>query len=361
MRPPLTLPRGRWADSLRTDAGKDAILAGIEENDTVIVLADTGSGKTTRASSLPPRRPERADFSSPRASSPAAEIPQFLVRSNIPCEAPRIVCTQPRRVAATSLAQRVSTEMGQHLGGLVGYTVRFDDRTSRGTRLKYATDGALLAEMLGDRDLDAYDVVVLDEAHERSLRTDMLMGFLKDIQLRRKDKYRAWKAKAKGKARADVNGDGDAPTLANGKHAEERDPTELKIVVMSATIDAKRFSEFFFKCVRLSQPRSRPRRARRLTRFRTCSAPVLYVQGQQHKVTLLYSAEPQLDYLDSALKTIFQIHKAYPPGSILVFLPGAPARSTLSRRLTTWLIQSPSICRSGRDRVARHVNPGLPS
>lgn len=184
---------------------------------------------------------------------PLAEIPQFLVRSTVPCEAPRIVCTQPRRVAATSLAQRVSTEMGQQLGGLVGYTVRFDDRTSRGTRLKYATDGALLAEMLGDRDLDAYDVVVLDEAHERSLRTDMLMGFLKDIQLRRKAKVRAWKAKGKGKAHADEHRNGDAAAAAvNGKHAEERDPTELKIVVMSATIDAKRFSEFFSKCVQLA-------------------------------------------------------------------------------------------------------------
>lgn len=142
--------------------------------------------------------------------------------------------------------------MGQHLGGLVGYTVRFDDRTSRGTRLKYATDGALLAEMLGDRDLVAYDVVVLDEAHERSLRTDMLMGFLKDIQRRRKDKYRAWKAaqaSAKGKGRAQENSDA-APAASNGKPAaEQRDPTELKIVVMSATIDAKRFSEFFDESV----------------------------------------------------------------------------------------------------------------
>ncbi|GAA5855522.1 hypothetical protein JCM9279_006036 [Rhodotorula babjevae] len=269
-------------------AGKDAILAGIQENDTVIVLADTGSGKTT-------------------------QIPQFLVRSTVPCEAPRIVCTQPRRVAATSLAQRVSTEMGQPLGGLVGYTVRFDDRTSRGTRLKYATDGALLAEMLGDRDLDAYDVVVLDEAHERSLRTDMLMGFLKDIQLRRKDKVRAWKAKGKGKAGAEDNRNSDAAAVANGKHVEERDPTELKIVVMSATIDAKRFSDFF------------------------SNAPVLYVQGRQHKVTLMYSAEPQLDYLDSALKTIFQIHKTYPPGSILVFLPGQDEIESLATSIQAYL------------------------
>lgn len=218
----------------------------MQKNDTVIVLADTGSGKTTRAHSGSHLPHPQAD---PRAHT---EIPQFLVRSSIPCDAPRIVCTQPRRVAATSLAKRVSDEMGTQLGGLVGYTVRFDDRSSRATRLKYATDGALLAEMLADRDLDKYDVVVLDEAHERSLRTDMLMGFLKDIQQRRKDKVRAFQAdKGKGKARPSAqNGEAAATTNgANGdKAANSRDPTELKIVVMSATIDAKRFSDFFDKC-----------------------------------------------------------------------------------------------------------------
>lgn len=139
--------------------------------------------------------------------------------------------------------------------------------------------------MLGDRDLDAYDVVVLDEAHERSLRTDMLMGFLKDIQKRRKAKVAAYAKKGK-QVEHDAEADG------------QREPTELKIVVMSATIDAKRFSEFFD------------------------SAPVLYISGRQHKVTVKYTSTPQDDFLDSALKTVFQIHAKYPPGSILVFLPG---------------------------------------
>lgn len=161
------------------------------------------------------------------------EVPQFLLRSEIPVPGPRICVTQPRRVAATSLATRVSAEAGSQLGDLVGYTVRFDDKSSRKTRLKYMTDGALLAEMLGDRDLNQYDVIILDEAHERSLRTDMLMGFLKDVQVRRKLKVKnflsAGKEEGKGKER----------------EKEARDPSELKIVVMSATIDAKRFSEFF--------------------------------------------------------------------------------------------------------------------
>ncbi|GAA5982727.1 hypothetical protein JCM11641_007769 [Rhodosporidiobolus odoratus] len=228
-------------------AGKDAILKGIEENDTVIVLGETGSGKTT-------------------------QIPQFLLHSSVSTAKPRIVCTQPRRVAAISLASRVSAEVGTQIGGLVGYTVRFDDRTCRATRLKYATDGALLAEMLADCDLNAYEVVILDEAHERSLRTDMLMGFLKEIQKRRKE----------------------------------------KIVVMSATIDAKRFSEFFN------------------------DAPVLFVQGRQHNVTLNYAQTPQPDYLDAALKTVFQIHTTYMPGSILVFLPGQEEIESLNASIRSY-------------------------
>lgn len=120
----------------------------------------------------------------------------------------------------------MAAEVGVALGKQVGYTVRFDDKSDSSTRLKYMTDGALLAEMLGDRDLDRYDVIVLDEAHERSLRTDMLMGFLKDIQARRRDKFRS----SKGKAPA---------------ASDAREPTPLKIVVMSATIDAQRFSDFF--------------------------------------------------------------------------------------------------------------------
>lgn len=153
------------------------------------------------------------------------------MRSSTPCEAPRVVVTQPRRVAALSLAARVAAEVGCGVGGLVGYTIRFDDKSTKGTRLKFATDGALLAEMLADRDLERYDIVVLDEAHERSLRTDMLMGFLKDIQKRRREKFELWEKEVKGKGKE--------------KGSDARDPSPLKIVVMSATIDAKRFSEFF--------------------------------------------------------------------------------------------------------------------
>ena len=197
-------------------------------------MGETGSGKTTRKPLAPAIAPPPLPAWSPLTPPPpSTEVPQFLLHSSTPCAAPRIVCTQPRRVAAQSLATRVAAEAGCPVGGLVGYTVRFDDRTSKQTRLKYATDGALLAEMLGDKDLDAYDVVILDEAHERSLRTDMLMGFLKAMQRRRRTKVEAWE-ELKGKGKAKLN-------------EGAREPSLLKIVVMSATIDAQRFSDFFGK------------------------------------------------------------------------------------------------------------------
>jgi ATP-dependent RNA helicase DHX33 len=203
----LRLKPGRQA--LPIWEGKDAILEAIAKNDTVIILGETGSGKTT-------------------------QLPQFLLDSSIPVQSPRIAVTQPRRVAATSLALRVAAEHGCELGKLVGYTVRFSDVSCSMTRLKYMTDGTLLAEMLSDRDLLKYDVVILDEAHERSLRTDMLMGFLKEVQVRRKALVKVWKLNQQKSDAMDVDN-------------KPGPPSELKIVVMSATLDAKRFSEFFSK------------------------------------------------------------------------------------------------------------------
>ncbi|KAK4056479.1 Salivary acidic proline-rich phosphoprotein 1/2 [Microbotryomycetes sp. JL221] len=249
----------------------EPILQALETHDTIIVLGETGSGKTT-------------------------QIPHFIMRSNIPTSAPRVACTQPRRVATTSLAQRVAQEAGVELGKLVGYTVRFDDKSDKSTRLKYMTDGSLLAEMLEDRDLNRYDVIVLDEAHERSLRTDMLMGFLKSIQHRRK-----------------ANAIAAVATSTKPSNPHDRQPSELKIVVMSATIDAKRFSEFFD------------------------GAPILFVEGRQHKVDVMYTEEPQNDYLDAALKTIISIHMRQPPGDVLVFLAGQDDIENLTASINAYL------------------------
>ncbi|KAI8060772.1 P-loop containing nucleoside triphosphate hydrolase protein [Gongronella butleri] len=163
------------------------------------------------------------------------------------------------------------------LGTKVGYTVRFDDTSSDQTLIKYLTDGMLLREVLLDELLLKYKVIVLDEAHERTLRTDMLFGMIKKIQRIRR-------------AKAD-NGEDIHP---------------LKIVVMSATLDADKFSEFFD------------------------GARILYVSGRLFPVDTLFTREPQADYLDATLVTIFQIHMKQKPGDILVFLPGQEAIETLT-------------------------------
>jgi len=118
----------------------------------------------------------------------------------------KIGCTQPRRVAAMSVAARVAEEMGVKLGNQVGYSIRFEDCTSERTIIKYMTDGMLLREFLGEPDLKSYNVMIIDEAHERTLHTDVLFGLIKDIARFRSD---------------------------------------LKVLISSATIDAEKFSSFF--------------------------------------------------------------------------------------------------------------------
>jgi ATP-dependent RNA helicase DHX33 len=144
-----------------------------------------------------------------------------------------IAVTQPRKVAAISLASRVSAEQGTSLGSTVGYAVRFDEKAGPETRIKYLTDGMLVRELLSDPSLTRYSVVIVDEAHERTLRTDMLLGSLKRIQQDRNGKTPPIKSTDKGKGKASLQ--------------EPAGP--LKVIVMSATLDAERFSRFFNKWV----------------------------------------------------------------------------------------------------------------
>ncbi|KAJ1922268.1 ATP-dependent RNA helicase [Mycoemilia scoparia] len=241
---------------------KEPLVGGIKSNSTVIVVGETGSGKTT-------------------------QIPQFLLEAGFANEScGGIAVTQPRRVAAISIAKRVAEEVGTPLGGRVGYSVRFDDMSSEYTQIKYLTDGMLLREVLLDPMLKRYQVVVLDEAHERTLRTDILMGMLKQIQKRRADMI----AKRRKDRRSGTGGNG----------AEHEKVTNLKIVVMSATLDAERFSKYFD------------------------NAPILYVAGRQHHVTVYNTLEPQPDYLDAANIVSTQVHLENPVdgGDVLVFLAG---------------------------------------
>lgn len=153
----------------------------VRNNQITILVGETGSGKTT-------------------------QVPQFLCFEYAKKTGKIVACTQPRRVAAMSVAQRVADEMDVKLGEQVGYTIRFEDCTSNSTILKYMTDGMLLREAMNDPLLERYSVIILDEAHERTLATDILMGLLKDVVKRRRD---------------------------------------LKIVVMSATLDAEKFQKYF--------------------------------------------------------------------------------------------------------------------
>ncbi|KAI9316800.1 P-loop containing nucleoside triphosphate hydrolase protein [Dichotomocladium elegans] len=197
-----------------------------------------------------------------------------------------VAITQPRRVAAVNLAKRVAEETVTKLGGQVGYTVRFDDTSSQHTIIKYLTDGMLLREILADELLLRYKFIVLDEAHERTLRTDMLFGMVKKIQRIRKEKAQ------------------------KGENVEE-----LKVIIMSATLDAEKFSEFFD------------------------GAKIIYVSGRLHPVETMFTLEPQPDYLDATLVTVFQIHTKNVPGDILVFLPGQESIESLTGLISEYASQ----------------------
>eukprot|EP00729_Bicosta_minor_P015210 gene15210-920_t len=194
---------------------KAKFLKMMDENQSIVLEGATGSGKTT-------------------------QIPQWAIEKR---NDKLVACTQPRRVAAMSVAQRVAQEMDVSLGEQVGYTIRFDDKTSPRTVLKYMTDGMLLREAMNDPLMERYGVIMLDEAHERTLSTDILMGLLKEVLKKRPD---------------------------------------LKVIIMSATLDAEKFQSYLF-----------------------------------------YTPEPERDYLEAAVRTAVQIHEVEEQrGDILLFLTG---------------------------------------
>ncbi|KAF9312283.1 putative ATP-dependent RNA helicase dhr2 [Linnemannia elongata] len=231
-------------NSLPIYTARDIIIKEVKENACVVIVGETGSGKTT-------------------------QIPQYLLEAGLAAHG-TISVTQPRRVAAINLARRVAEEVGTPLGQKVGYSIRFDDTSSKDSLIKYMTDGIMLRELLSDRLLLRYSVIILDEAHERTLRTDILFGMVKGIQKQRQD------------------------LIDRGR----KDIQPLKIVIMSATLDAEKFSEYFY------------------------GAKIMYISGRQFPVKILNTVEPQSDYVDSALVTAFQIHQDEAPGDILIFLTG---------------------------------------
>ncbi len=233
--PPVTYP-----PDLPITARKDDIVAAIRANQVVIIAGETGSGKTT-------------------------QIPKMCLEAGLGIEA-KIGCTQPRRVAALSISRRIADELNVNWGGAVGCKIRFDDRSSPQTYIKLMTDGILLAETQGDSSLSEYNCIIIDEAHERSLNIDFLLGHLKGLLARRQD---------------------------------------LKLIITSATIDTATFSRAFN------------------------DAPVIEVSGRLYPVEVVYApfdeaSEERGDvtYIDAAVRAAEQALCEPGQGDVLIFMPG---------------------------------------
>ncbi len=226
-----------YPENLPVTAHRREIIDLLAAHQTIIVEGDTGSGKTT-------------------------QIPKFCLEFAGP-KGRLIGCTQPRRIAAITVAARVSEELGD-MSRLVGYKIRFHDETSRDTRIKFMTDGVLLAESRSDPQLRRYQTIIIDEAHERSLNIDFLLGYVKQLLPSRPD---------------------------------------LRVIVTSATIDTAAFSRHFD------------------------GAPIVRIAGRTYPVTVRYQpleedpSEDKDGYIDHAVRAITELHHGEGPGDILAFLP----------------------------------------
>ncbi|KAJ3046935.1 DEAH-box ATP-dependent RNA helicase prp22 [Rhizophlyctis rosea] len=227
---------------------KEDLIEALQQYQCLVIVGDTGSGKTT-------------------------QLPQYVLASMSSIRS--IAVTQPRRIAAISAARRVSDEMGTRMGEEVGYSIRFERKASNKTKLLYMTDGTLLRSCVSDPKIEDYDMVILDEAHERSLETDILFGLLR----------RACRLRP-----------------------------ELKLVVMSATLDIDKFSEFFGDC------------------------PVFSIPGRMYAVDILWQkkmkfATLKATYVQRAVETVMHVHQNEEPGDILVFLTGQQEIDQAMRKL----------------------------
>src|SRR5450759_211872 len=235
------MPKVTYPDDLPVAARRDDIAAAIRDHQVVIVAGETGSGKTT-------------------------QLPKICLELGRGIEG-LIGHTQPRRIAARSVAERIAEELHTELGTAVGYQVRFTDHSSSSTLVKVMTDGILLAEMQRDRDLRRYDTIIIDEAHERSLNIDFILGYLKQLLPRRPD---------------------------------------LKVIITSATIDPQRFSKHFD------------------------NAPIIEVSGRTYPVEMRYRPlvgempddedRDQVTAICEAVEELWTEHRG--SGDILVFLSG---------------------------------------
>ncbi|PHH65580.1 hypothetical protein CDD81_2015 [Ophiocordyceps australis] len=225
---------------------RQEILDAIEKYQILVIVGETGSGKTT-------------------------QLPQYLHEAGYTKNGMKVGCTQPRRVAAMSIAARVAQEVGVKLGNEVGYSVRFEDNTNDKTVLKYMTDGMLLRELMTEPQLEGYSALMIDEAHERTVHTDILLALVKDL------------ARAR---------------------------PELKLLISSATMDAEKFSDYFGR------------------------APIFNIPGRRFPVDIYNTPEPVANYLTAAVTTTFQIHTTQGKGDILIFLTGQEEIEAAEREIT---------------------------
>ena len=245
-------------------AEEQKIMEAIYNNDCIIIWGATGSGKTTQV----PQFLFEAGYGNPDGSTPGI-----------------IGVTQPRRVAAVSMAKRVATELGEH-GDKVAHQIRFDSNVSSKTAIKFMTDGVLLREVSQDFMLSKYSAIVLDEAHERSVNTDLLIGMLCRIVEMRAEQSKKSKAKHKS----------------------------LKLIIMSATL----------RTADLTQNKNL---------FRISPPPIVQAEGRQYSVTTHFARRTECDYLEEAFKKVSRGHKKLPPGGMLVFLTGQNEINSLAKRL----------------------------
>ncbi|KAF2294947.1 hypothetical protein GH714_029609 [Hevea brasiliensis] len=201
---------------------KERLVEGVNTHDILIIVGESGSGKTT-------------------------QLPQFLFSAGFCQDGKVIGITQPRRVAAVTVAKRVAEECGVELGRKVGYSIRFDEKTSSSTRIKYMTDGLLLREALLDPYLSRYSVIIVDEAHERSVHIDVLLGLLKSVQNVRsnfmKDLDNMDDKKSNNRAMKGIGTGTQCTSFLKQCHGRKFPP--LKLIIMSASLDARVFSEYF--------------------------------------------------------------------------------------------------------------------
>lgn len=216
----------------------------LEKYQTLVLIGETGCGKST-------------------------QLPQYLLEAGWCSDGKMIGITEPRRVAATSLANRVADERNCILGTEVGYSIRFDNYIDETTKIKYMTEGILLRELMSDPLLTSYSVVVIDEVHERTLLTDIIMGLLKKIIRKRKS---------------------------------------LRVVVCSATVDAEQLRDFFNTNTTTDSTKD--------------SAVILTVEGRLYPVDIFYAKEPVANYVTGVVDTVLKIHEKEEPGDILAFLTG---------------------------------------